>query len=140
MAATMKQRATAAALRGQGHPRQKAAEAIGVTRETIRQWELKSPEFLAKVRQAKAQAWNYCDELVKVTGQRLLERAPEEEDLGKLGALFSHAVKHVVSIEEQDVAEERKQYASEEEALRDLAARLTPEQLAKLNEMKSGGQ
>jgi predicted nuclease with RNAse H fold len=32
----------------------------------------------------------------------------------------------------------RKQYASEDEALRDLAARLTPEQLAKLNEMSAG--
>jgi len=138
MAATVKQRAKAAALRGQGHSRQRAAEAIGVTRETIRQWELKSPEFLAKVRQAKAQAWNYCDELVRVTGMRLLERAPEEDDLSKLGAVFSHAVKHVVSIDEPVATDERKQYASEDEALRDLAARLTPEQLAKLNEMSAG--
>ena len=138
MAATTATRNKAAKLRGTGMSQMDAAAEVGVGQTTISRWERTHAGFRLTLAKSKAQAWAYCDELVKVTGQRLLERAPEEEDLGKLGALFSHAVKHVVSIEEQDVAEERKQYASEEEALRDLAARLTPEQLAKLNEMSAG--
>ena len=52
-----------------GQTDQRAAEAVGVTRQTVNQWKNQDPGFMARMNQEKGELWqSYCQRLRSTVG------------------------------------------------------------------------
>jgi len=142
MAASEEERRRVAQAKAEGMSNVRAAKAGGVTESAVRHWLKTDPEFSRTIATLNAQIRMQSAETLGVAHSKLLKKLNDDDDTSTakdLSMIWANAAKQATAEMPEPVnAEARKQYASEDEALRDLAARLTPEQLAKLNEMSAG--
>jgi hypothetical protein len=139
--ASEKQRARAAQALGEGKSLRAAAKAANVAEaSTVLRWQKGSPEFRNLVQRSKARSRQVSVELMELAGQAQIDRLKDPDRIDEI-AIKDLTQIHVAATRAIDDMEDDDPTGldlvlTDDEALEALAADLTPEQVARLQEIQ----